>query len=415
MVFDNLKHLASARIAGLIVLVVAVAGCGGGSSSSGSSQTIQIGLVAAQTGPNAVQGQSLKLGAMLAIKDINANGGIKALGGAKLELVTQDAGTTDSDAVSAVESMLAAHNVVATIGAGISSQDLAMSQVTEQHKIPLLDTTFADALTTRGFKYIFILPPPQSKFDSIQYPTLEQLTSAAGVKLTRVGILGSLNATNQLSAQHIEQIYAPQYGWQIVMNEFVQVGTMVGAPLAAIVSKIQATKPQVLLIGSSVPDVTNIQRLELAQGMTPVPWLLNGAPYLSQPFLDGLGVAGTQGVVVVSSAAPTPANKTIANEISAAGQIPMQFNLGSYSIVNIVAQAMENAKSSDTTKIRDAISALNLHGGPGAAAWPCDCLQFDSTGRASTASVALVQWQGGKPVTVYPASIATGKLIWTGS
>ena len=56
-----------------------------------AGRTVKIGTVIPLSGPFASIGQNIKAGAEMAIEDINAAGGIKSLGGAKLELVAADA------------------------------------------------------------------------------------------------------------------------------------------------------------------------------------------------------------------------------------------------------------------------------------------------------------------------------------
>src|SRR5262249_41169250 len=54
---------------------------------------VKVGVVHPVTGPLAEPGQACRLGAQMAADAINASGGIKALGGAKLELILGDTQT----------------------------------------------------------------------------------------------------------------------------------------------------------------------------------------------------------------------------------------------------------------------------------------------------------------------------------
>ncbi len=56
------------------------------------SDPIKIAVVSEQSGLFARTGTMVKIGAVMAVEDINKSGGIKALGGRKLELVIEDAG-----------------------------------------------------------------------------------------------------------------------------------------------------------------------------------------------------------------------------------------------------------------------------------------------------------------------------------
>src|SRR5256885_15543022 len=71
-----------------------------------AADDVKIALVAPLSGRWARQGQLKKMGAEMAIEEINAQGGIKALGGAKLVLREADAGDSVEKAVSAAQRVL---------------------------------------------------------------------------------------------------------------------------------------------------------------------------------------------------------------------------------------------------------------------------------------------------------------------
>ena len=84
--------------------------------------TAQIGLIAPMSGPWARQGELMRLGAELAIKDINESGGIKALGGMPMELVIFDAGDSAEKAKNAAQRMVAEYpDLVGATGSYLSS------------------------------------------------------------------------------------------------------------------------------------------------------------------------------------------------------------------------------------------------------------------------------------------------------
>ena len=63
-------------------------------------------MIAPLSGPWARQGQLMRMGAEMAIDDINQAGGIKTLGGAKIELVVADAGDSTEKAKNAAQRLL---------------------------------------------------------------------------------------------------------------------------------------------------------------------------------------------------------------------------------------------------------------------------------------------------------------------
>ena len=101
--------------------------------------SIEVGLIAPMSGPWARQGQVMKLAADMAIESINQQGGIKALGGAKLKLSVFDAGDSVEKAKNAAQRMVAdSPNLVVATGAYLSSFTLAVTEVTERAQLPVI-------------------------------------------------------------------------------------------------------------------------------------------------------------------------------------------------------------------------------------------------------------------------------------
>ena len=71
------------------------------------AKEVKVGLIVPLSGPWARQGELMKMGAEMAIEHINAAGGIKSLGGAKIKLVVVDAGDSAEKAKNAAQRMVA--------------------------------------------------------------------------------------------------------------------------------------------------------------------------------------------------------------------------------------------------------------------------------------------------------------------
>src|SRR5262245_18576425 len=83
---------------------------------------VEVALVVPPSGPWARQGQLERMGAEMAVDDINKSGGIKALGGAKLKLIVSDTGDSAEKAKNAAQRLVAQNpDVVGGIGAWLSS------------------------------------------------------------------------------------------------------------------------------------------------------------------------------------------------------------------------------------------------------------------------------------------------------
>src|SRR6266700_2966380 len=120
---------------------------------------VKLGVLHPVTGALSYSGQQGRLGATLAIEEINAAGGIKALGGAKIETVLGDAQSTPEGGNAEVEKMNSA-GVAAVVGGYASSICLAASQTAARYDLPyVVDVGVADNIVTRGLKNTFRFGP----------------------------------------------------------------------------------------------------------------------------------------------------------------------------------------------------------------------------------------------------------------
>ena len=152
---------------------------------------VKVALIAPMSGPWARQGDLMLKGANLAIEHINAQGGIKALNGAKLKLLTFDAGDSVEKAKNAAQRMVAQEpDLVGVTGAWLSSFTLGVTEVTERAELPILTLSYADQITGRGFKYVFQTSLAGSAQANSAMPALVKLAeSATGKKPQTVAII----------------------------------------------------------------------------------------------------------------------------------------------------------------------------------------------------------------------------------
>src|SRR5215475_8093285 len=150
-----------------------------------AAEDVKIALVAPLSGRWARQGQLKKMGADMAIEEINSQGGIKALGGAKIVLREADAGDSVEKAVSAAQRVLTREKISAGIGSWLSSFTLGVTEVAERLQVPWLSLSYADSITERGFKYTFQTSP----VSSLQAEQALELVTDLGKKNTVAAVL----------------------------------------------------------------------------------------------------------------------------------------------------------------------------------------------------------------------------------
>jgi len=141
---------------------------------------LKIGLINPISGGLAYSGAQCRAGALLAIDDINAAGGIKALGGVKLEAALADSQSRPEVGVSEVE-RLNQEGVSAYIGCMSSGIALPATQAAAKYNTPfIIDVGVSDAIVGRGLKNVFRLAPGAAKCVDDAFDGLNQVNKAAG-------------------------------------------------------------------------------------------------------------------------------------------------------------------------------------------------------------------------------------------
>ncbi|MCL7411006.1 MAG: ABC transporter substrate-binding protein [Methanosarcinaceae archaeon] len=139
----------------LILAAIISAGCTAPSDEVSDKivvpNSIKIGLVAPLSGGASSTGNDMKQAAILAVEEINANGGVfvkKYDAKIPLELVEGDTQTSPTEGVTAVERLISRDNVVVLVG-GFSSGVTLANQVPAVGKVPYVITGASSSQVTR--------------------------------------------------------------------------------------------------------------------------------------------------------------------------------------------------------------------------------------------------------------------------
>jgi branched-chain amino acid transport system substrate-binding protein len=144
------------------------------------SAAVKLGVLHPVTGALSYSGQQGRLGATLAIEEINAAGGIKAMHGAKFESVLGDAQSTPEGGTAEVEKMNSA-GVACIVGGYASNICLATTQAAARYELPyVVDVGVADSIVTRGLKNTFRFGPGFGVIAKTALENLVKVNDAAG-------------------------------------------------------------------------------------------------------------------------------------------------------------------------------------------------------------------------------------------
>jgi branched-chain amino acid transport system substrate-binding protein len=139
---------------------------------------VKLGVLHPVTGALSYSGQQGRLGATMAIEEINAAGGIKGLG--KIDAVLGDAQSTPDGGVAEVEKMNSA-GVACIVGGYASNICLATTQAAARYELPyVVDVGVADTIVTRGLKNTFRFGPGFGVIAKTALANLAAINDAAG-------------------------------------------------------------------------------------------------------------------------------------------------------------------------------------------------------------------------------------------
>ena len=179
------------------------------------SAPIKVGVLHPVSGALAYSGQQGRIGAQLAIEEINAAGGIKSLGGAKMEPVLGDAQSTPDGGNAEVEKMNAA-GVAAVVGGYASGICLAASQTAARYDLPyIVDVGVVDSIVTRGLKNTFRFGPGFGVIAKTALDNLVTINDQAGKPAKTVMIVHEDSAFGAGLAKLLNA-QLPERGFQIL-------------------------------------------------------------------------------------------------------------------------------------------------------------------------------------------------------
>jgi branched-chain amino acid transport system substrate-binding protein len=141
---------------------------------------VKIGLVHPVSGGLAYSGSQSRMGAQMAIDEVNAAGGIKSMGGTRLEALNGDSQSRPEVGVSEVERMQQ-EGVSAYLGCFASGIALPATQAAAKYNTPfLIDVGASDLIVSRGLKNVFRLKPGFGACVDDAMIALGEINKAAG-------------------------------------------------------------------------------------------------------------------------------------------------------------------------------------------------------------------------------------------
>jgi branched-chain amino acid transport system substrate-binding protein len=316
---------------------------------------VKLGLLHPVTGALSYSGQQGRIGATMAVEEINAGGGIKALGGAKIDPLLGDAQSTPEGGTAEVEKMNAAE-VPCIIGGYSSSICLAVSQAAARYDLPyVVDVGVADSIVTRGLKNTFRFGPGFGVISKTALENLAAINDAAGkpaktVMIVHEDSLFGSGLAKLLNAQ------LPAKGFEILETIAHPTPTR---DFNNVVLKIKAQNPDLVVPANYYNEYVLLARTMLEQHVRPkgIYSVLGGAAS-SFKFVKEFPDAAKYIMDCNHWFNPKSAKaQELKYQVEDKGQFFTYELYMNYNSVFLVADALERSKSADRAKLIEALAS----------------------------------------------------------
>ena len=366
----------------------------------GLAGAVKVGVVLPLTGAEAKFGEIEKRSFDMALEEINAKGGIK---GEPLELIVEDDTGRPDVGRSVVEKLITKDKVVMVGGGYSSSVTYAVAGVCQQNKMPfLVNTGAADNITSSGWDYIFRLNPPVSEYAGAIESMLTEV-----IKPKTVAILHENTLFGTSGAKSFEET-CKKLEYKLLLKEGYEAG---GIDFKPILVKVRQLNPDILYMVSYVMDASLLMKQAKELKLTPKMFIGVAAGFTLPEFAKNAEIASDK---VVSA--------TLWHQILRYPEAMPYFNkyvkkykqdteyhgAEAYAAAYVIADVLKRAKSYSSAHIKEALAATDMMTAFG----PVKFISYGKMKNQNKLSTYVVQWIDGRLELVWPANLATKKLVY---
>ncbi len=320
--------------------------------------TVKIGVLHPVSGALAYSGGQSRHGARLRIEEINAAGGIKSLGGARIEPIYADAQSKPDIGASEVDK-LAEAGVALILGPYASGIAITTTQAAARHNLAnVVDVGVVDTVVERGLTNTFRFGPGLKKVTLTALENLDKINAAAGKPAVTVFIVHEDSAFGSGMAKVLND-ELPKRGFKIL--ETAAHGTPT-RDFTNIVLKIKAANPDLVIPSNYYNEYVLFVRTLVQQRVQPkAVYSILGGGASSVKFVKEFN-ADAQYVMDCNHwyDPRKGASKALAQKL-AAENIDLTYEVMlNYACMQLIGDALERAASTDRQKIIDALAASTL-------------------------------------------------------
>jgi branched-chain amino acid transport system substrate-binding protein len=385
-------------------LALAACSSGGGTAKPAAAKPLVIGASVSLTGDFADSGKAVKAGYELWADTVNAKGGVL---GRQVQMKIVDDTSSPDQVVTNYQNLINKDKADLVFGPFSSLLTVPASQVAKRYGYAFLEPAgggpkvFAQKLTN----LFFVQPAPVVKQGDVfadwilSLPADKRPATAAYTEL------------DDPFATPVAEDVRARFEEAGIRTVYKQVYPAETQDFSTIMAKVAAAKPDVLVGGTQSEDAYGQVKSLVQLKFSPRFLFLSNGANSPVEFPDKVGSGNTAGIV--SSGDWFPGSKAFGSDAFAAAYIKA-YGGSADTIDNTSAEAyatgqLVEAVAAKTGKVDNATVIATLHQGT----WPTVLgnLSWDAYGQPS-GSFALIQWQNGKLVPVYPAAVAQAAPVY---
>jgi branched-chain amino acid transport system substrate-binding protein len=316
----------------------------GAAPAAADSDTILIGEVGSLTGSEAAFGISTRNGVELALREVNAAGGVK---GKKVVVRVYDDQSKAEEAASAATRLITQDHVKLILGEVASTNSLAMAPKAQEAKVPMISPSSTGVTVTQVGDYIFRV----CFIDPFQGYVMAKFAHD-NLKVTQAAILKDVKSAYSLGLTEVFERKFTEMGGKVVAVESYSKGD---TDFRAQLTSLKGKKPDAIYIPGYYSDVGVIARQARELGLKAV--LLGGDGWDSEKLFE-LGGSAIEGSYVSNHYAATdPSVQEFVKSYQAAfGSVPDSLGALGYDAAKVAVEAMKRAPDLSGPALRDAIA-----------------------------------------------------------
>jgi branched-chain amino acid transport system substrate-binding protein len=382
---------------------------------------VPIGIIYPFSGANAQQGVDAQKAYEVAADVINkdydfdlplAKGeGLPGLGGAKVRLIFADHQSDPQKGRAETERLITQEKVCAVIGTYQSAVAVTVSQVCERYQIPFISAdNSSPSLHRRGLKFYFRAAPHDEMYSTAMFDFFDAMKKK-GTKIETLALFHE-DTIFGTDSGNTQATLANDRGYKVVADIKYRSNS---PSLSAEVQQLKAANADVLMPSSYTTDAILLVKTMAELGYKPNAIVAQDGGFSEKALYDAVGDK-LEGVISRSTF-----SLDLATKRPMVGKINTMFTEKSGKDFNdltsrqfmgliVMADAISRAKSTDGDKIREALVATDIPGEQTIMPWKR--IKFDEMGQNNDADPVLLQYVGGKFVTVSPPQAAVAEAIW---